>query len=96
MDVERSWNSLSPLRKQVANFKSKRLASLLSVARSSDIESIYVEDQFEQLTSTPLLPDVLSHLREIDEFVKWEGDKPMPQKGLFEAYDRTLIEIAKI
>ena len=96
MDVEQSWNLLAPLRKHIGALKSRRLVSLLSVARSDEIESVYVEDEFEQITATPLLPDVLSHLKEVDEFVKWDGDKPIPQRGLFEAYDLTVEEIAAI
>ena len=55
-----------------------------------------MEDESEQNIDTPMLPDVMSHLAQIDAFVKWDDDRPIPQEGLMKEYDQTVVEITEI
>lgn len=40
-----------------------------------------------------MLPSVRDHLSEFDQYIKWEGDIPRPQKGLVESYDMLQDEL---
>jgi hypothetical protein len=76
----RACNALEYLRKSKDKFKSVRLVRLLT----SDKKEGDIEEEGEE---AGLLPAVRQHLAQFDEYIKWEGDLPAPQKGLVDSYD---------
>jgi hypothetical protein len=42
------------------------------------------------------LPFIREHLAQFDEYIKWEGDVPRPQKGLVESYDMLQDELSDL
>lgn len=90
MKLDRAYTSIQDLRKKVPVFRSYRLRRLLTgVSNESTLEddNIYFENQESIETVEGLLPNIPSHLEEINSLLRWENDVPVPQSGLVPQYD---------
>lgn len=86
--MEEGWEAILILKKNLNNFRSLRLKQLLSLNKNAiNDDDVYYEDQDDQSTFECVLPDIMGALQEFKSFVKWEGDIPIPQKGLAATYD---------
>ncbi len=89
--MEYAWEAVSILGKKCKQFKSNRLKQLVILANQKDLlqneEEIYAEDEDDQSVHNGLMPDIISHLTEFKAYVKWEGNVPIPQKGLVSYFD---------
>jgi hypothetical protein len=76
----KSWHAIELLRKHKSKFKSQRLVRLVSLENKES--GAQNEDDENGNEENGLLPYVREHLAQFDEYIKWEGDIPRPQKGL--------------
>lgn len=61
---------------------------------TSQSDNYYDEEDEESVNGN--LPNILANLEEFKSYVKWEGNVPVPQKGLVAYYDQLQDEIEKI
>lgn len=88
----KSWYAIEILRKHKGQFKSKRLIRLLTVNKKESEDGEDDEDKGDD----GLLPLLRENIAQFDEYIRWEGNTPTPQKGLVESYDLLQDEVTKI
>lgn len=68
----------------------------LNTGNKLNDDEIYMEDEDDQSNYAGLMPDIMTNLEEFKAYIKWEGNVPVPQKGLVAYFDQLQDEIEKI